>query len=48
MWTGLVEDLKMKAIEAKLREAQKHEQQVLEMVATLPPMVPITTILAQR
>jgi hypothetical protein len=44
----LVEDPEMKAIEAKLREAQEHAQQASERVATLPPVERMTTILAQR
>jgi hypothetical protein len=38
----------MKAIEAKLREAQEHEKQALERVTTLPPAKHMTTILAQK
>jgi hypothetical protein len=48
VWTKLIEDPEMKAIEAKLREAQEHAHQATERVATLPPMEHMTTILDQR
>jgi hypothetical protein len=47
VWTKLIEDLEMKVVEAKLREAQEHAQQVAERVATLPPVVCMSAILAQ-
>jgi hypothetical protein len=48
VWKELIEDPEMKAIEAKLREAQEQCTRHSERVATLPPVECMSTILAQR
>ena len=37
IWTELVDDPEMKAVEAHLREAQERAHQALEKMTTLPP-----------
>jgi len=48
VWTELIEDLNMKVVEGKLREVKEHVQHVEKRVATLPPIVRMSTIMAQR
>jgi hypothetical protein len=48
VWEELMGDPDMKVVEAKLREAQEHANEVAEKVTTLPSIECMATILAQR
>jgi hypothetical protein len=47
VWKNLMGYLEIKAIEAKLREAQEQVHKEVEKVATLPPVECMESILAQ-
>jgi hypothetical protein len=47
VWEELMGDPEMKAIEAKLREAQEQVHEAAEKVTTLPPVERMEAILAQ-
>ena len=48
IWTELVEDPEMKAMEAKLREVKENAQQALEKIITPPLAEHMEIILVQR